>query len=339
MAGRDEQKLGRQRDRLATPDIDLIVADSSDQGSVDAMVSSAKCIISTAGPYQKFGTPVVEACARLGTDYVDLCGEPNWMRQMIDAYEAAARASGARILFSGGFDSVPSELGVWHCQQIATNRYGKPMPRVRGRVKTFVGGPSGGSVASGMAMMKAAQESADVAALLGNPFALTPGFRGPEHPSDQTFETEPDVGPVGPFTLGPTDAKNVHRSNFLMGHPYGKDFIYDEKMIGATPPAGPPPSLDKLPKPGEGPGAEIMEKGKFEILFIGSDGQGREVRTSVSGSRDPGYATTSRIVSEVAIGILASDSVPGGIWTPGAVLKAGLIKRLEAHADMRFEEL
>ncbi len=336
IAGRSRAKLEQLSAELGLNNVDIIIADVTDRPSIDAMVASARAVLTTVGPYQAYGTGLVEACALAGTDYLDLCGEPNWMREMIDSYEDVAREKGARILFSCGFDSIPSELGVYFLQQLAKERFGKPLPRVRGRITTFIGGPGGGSVATGMAMMKAVEEDADFAKLMQDPFALTPGFRGPEQPTGLDIAVEEDVGPVYPFKLGPTDAKNVRRSNLLMGHPYGTDFVYDEMMVG-EPPAGGPPPFANMPKPGEGPGAEVLANGKFEIMFIGSDDYGHKLKASVKGSRDPGFVATSRMIIESALLLLESASLSPGIWTPGAAFKNRLIERLVEHGDMRFE--
>ena len=258
------------------------------------------------------------------------------MRQMIDAHEATARQSGARILFSCGFDSIPSELGVFFLQKLAQQRFGKPLPRVRGRVVTFIGGPGGGSVATGMAMAKAANEDPAFAKLMQDPFALTPGFRGPDQPTGQDSGVEEDVGPVRPFKLGPVDAKNVRRSNYLMDHAYGADFVYDEMLVG-EPPQGEPAALATLPKPGEGPGAEVIANGRFEILFIGSDASDRKVRAHVKGSRDPGFFTTSRMIAETALCLAVDRDLAPGFWTPGAAFKDKLIEKLTEHAYMTFE--
>ena len=333
MAGRSREKLAAVRDRIGAGDVALIVADTGDAASIEAMAGAARIVISAAGPYHLYGTPLVAACARLGTDYIDLCGEPLWMRRMIDEFEAAAVRSGARIIFSCGFDSIPSELGVWLCQREAIARFGKPMPLVRGRVRTFKAGPSGGSVASGMATMQQAAADPALAALLDDPFALTPGFRGPAHPSASQIVVEPDVGPVGPFTLGPTDMKNVHRSNLLMDHLYGTDFVYDERLV--DPPAA-PPAPGRLPLPGEGPSAEQRAAGCFDILFIGSDPAGNEVRAVVSGNDDPGYETTSRMVVETALCLLDRPDLGAGILTPGAAFRQALVDRLAARAGVDF---
>ena len=335
MAGRSQSKLEALRAEIGAEGVPLIIADTADPASIAAMVGSARIVLTTVGPYQSHGTPIIEACARSGTDYLDLCGEPIWMRHMIDTYENTAKATGARIVFSCGFDSIPSELGVWFLQRLAQEKFGKPLSRVRGRVVSFVGGPSGGSVATGMATMKAAEADPISAALLQDAFALTPGFRGPQQPTGLDSGVEADVGPVRPFSLGPTVAKNVHRSNFLMQHLYGTDFVYDEMMLGEMP-AAPPIAPGSLPKPGEGPTPELLANGRFELLFIGSDAEGHSLRACVKGSHDPGYFTTSRMISETALCLLDDPELAPGFWTPGAAFRENLINRLTAHADMTF---
>ena len=141
MAGRSLEKLETLRASIGAGGVAVIKADADDPESIRRLTSSARVVIAIVGPYQLYGSDLLAACASSGTDYVDLCGEPLWMREMIDRYEGIAKASGARILFSSGFDSIPAELGVWLCQREAERRIGKPMPRIRGRMRTFVGGP------------------------------------------------------------------------------------------------------------------------------------------------------------------------------------------------------
>jgi short subunit dehydrogenase-like uncharacterized protein len=160
MAGRNAAKLAEVRDLVgATKDTPLVEADAIDPASITAMCNRARVILTTVGPYQLYGSDLVAACAATGTDYVDLCGEPAWMREMIDAHDAAAKASGARIVFSCGFDSIPFDLGVWFLQAEAVKRHGKPAPRVKGRVRKMQGGASGGTIASLTATMKAAAKN------------------------------------------------------------------------------------------------------------------------------------------------------------------------------------
>ncbi len=351
MAGRSADKLAAVRDEIGAPaTVPLVVADAADPASLDAMVRRARAIVTTVGPYQLYGNELVAACAAAGTDYLDLCGEPAWMRHMIDAHDAAAKASGARILFSCGFDSIPFELGVYFLQEAAKRQFGGPVPRVKGRVRAMQGGFSGGTAASLKATMAAAAKDPGVLDLLRSPFALAPGFDGPPQPHGMKPEEDPDLGAwVAPFVMAPINTKNVHRSNFLMGHPYGRDFVYDEMMIAgpgergaavakAMADAGASMGGDGGPKPGEGPSKEEREAGFYDVLFLGLAADGRQIRVGVKGDRDPGYGSTSKMLAEAAICLVKeAPEVPGGIWTPGAALGHRLVERLTRNAGLSFE--
>jgi short subunit dehydrogenase-like uncharacterized protein len=284
----------------------------------------------------------VAACAAAGADYLDLSGEPNWMAAMIAAHGEEARRTGARILFSCGFDSIPFELGVFHVERLARERLGHPVARVKGRVRAMRGGLSGGTAASGRATMEAIQKDPSLLQLMFNPFALTPGFQGPEQPRGDQPMTDPDLGlEVGPFMMATINTKNVHRSNLLQGHAYGADFQYDEMSV-ITP--GAPTEFTDIggegaPKPGEGPSKADRDAGFYDLLFVGIDTDGRQVRGSVHGDKDPGYGSTSKIIAETAICLVkeAAD-VAGGIWTPGAALGERLVARLAGHAGLTFKD-
>ncbi|MCG8443314.1 MAG: saccharopine dehydrogenase NADP-binding domain-containing protein [Caulobacterales bacterium] len=350
MAGRDAEKLARVRDAVGAPgDTPLLVADAGDAASLGALTGRAKVVLTTVGPYQLYGEPLLAGCAANGTDYVDLCGEPVWMRQMIDAYELAAKASGARIVFSCGFDSIPFDLGVLFLQEHAQAVLGAPVPRVKGRVRVMKGTFSGGTAASLKATMAAAAADPSVIALLKSPFALTPGFEGPPQPSGAKPMEDPAVGGwVAPFIMAAINTKNVHRSNLLTGHRYGTDFVYDEMVVTGPGDAGRaaaehmaqanPLAREDGPKPGEGPSKEEREAGSYDVLFIGEAGDGRVVKAGVTGDKDPGYGSTSKMIAESAIW-LAQDAgdLAGGIWTPGAAFGAAFIDRLRAKAGLTFE--
>ena len=343
MAGRSAAKLAEVRDEIGAPkDTPLIVADANDAASRKAMVGRAKAILTTVGPYQLYGSDLVADCAAAGTDYLDLSGEPNWMAEMIEAHEAAAKASGARIVFSCGFDSIPFELGVLYTQLLAVKRLGHAVPRVKGRVRSMRGGLSGGTAASGAATMAAIQKNPALGMLMFNPFALTPGFTGPAQPTGMDKHLDPDLGQeVGPFMMATINTKNVHRSNFLAGQPWGADFVYDEMSVILP---GADASFTSMggagaPKPGEGPSKEDREAGFYDLLFIGIDANGEQVRGSVYGDKDPGYGSTSKIIAETAICLVQDrPEVPGGIWVPGAALGQALIDRLAANAGLTFKD-
>jgi short subunit dehydrogenase-like uncharacterized protein len=341
MAGRSAKKLAEVRDEMGVPaDVALIVADGGDVASLKAMCARAKAIVTTVGPYQLYGNELVAVCAQDGTDYLDLTGEPNWMAAMIAKHEAAAKKSGARICFSCGFDSIPFELGVFFVEKLAKEKFGHTVARVKGRVRGMNGGLSGGTAASGAATMAAIQKDPSLIALMMSPFALTPGFTGPEQPNGNEKGHDADVGSdVAPFMMAAINTKNVHRSNLLQGFPYGRDFQYDE-MVMVQPGSRDfeMPTGASAPKPGEGPSKEERERGFYDVVFVGIDKDGRKVQASVKGDMDPGYGSTSKILAEAGICLVQDCAdVPGGIWVPGAAMGQKLIDRLHKNAGVTFQ--
>ena len=348
MSGRSKAKLEEVRDLIGAPaETPLIEANSDDPASMAALAQSTRVVLTTVGPYQLYGEPLVKACVEAGTDYADLCGEPGWMREMIDKYHAAAKASGARIAFSSGFDSIPFDLGVLMLQKEAVARFGKPAPRVKGRVRSMQGTFSGGTAASLTETMKAVAKNPKLIPILQSPFGLTPGFEGPKQPMGLVPEYEESVGKwAAPFIMATINTKNVHRTNLLLGHPYGEDFRYDEMMLTSAGELGEKaahavgemlknPFGAKPPKPGEGPSAEERENGHYDVMFIGEYPDGASLRYGVKGRYDPGYGSTSRMIAETGIALL-DCAADGAIATPGALLGEALVERLQDHAEITF---
>lgn len=367
MAGRDAARLEQLRRDCAAPEgVALITADAADGAALAALVRRARVVITTVGPYQLHGEALVRACAAAGTDYVDLCGEPAWMAAMIPQLQETARASGARIVFSCGFDSIPFDLGVLYLQNQAIERCGAPLKRVRGRVRTLKGGISGGTLASGLATIEAGRRDPAVARTMEDPFALTPGFSGPPQPDGEgALYDELARSWTGPFMMAAINTKNIHRTNALLGHRWGKDFQYDERMLTGDGSKGerrarrlaamtriqngllhfaPTRALLRLalPRPGQGPDQEARENGRYELYFIGQAPDGTVLRASVRGDRDPGYGSTSKMIAESAL-CLAADGerklAGGGVWTAGSALGSALMQRLEQRAGLRFSML
>ncbi|TQF28642.1 saccharopine dehydrogenase NADP-binding domain-containing protein [Bradyrhizobium sp. UNPA324] len=350
MAGRSLGKLKSVRDAIGAPgNTPLIVADASDAASLRAMAEQTMSVITTVGPYQLYGEELLAACVATGTDYFDLCGEPIWMRQMIDKYEAAAKESGARIVFSCGFDSVPFELGTFFVQEEAKRVFGAPAARVKGRVRDMRGTLSGGTAASAKATFDAVAKDISLIAILNDPFALTPGFTGPKQPKGNRPVLEEDLQSwAAPFMMALINTRNVHRSNMLMGFPYGQDFVYDEMVLTGPGEQGEANAKRVMaanaektgpnaPKPGEGPSKEERENGRFDLLYVAIAPDGRMVRAGVTGDRDPGYGSTSKMISECAICLLRdATDVPAGFWTPGAAMQHKLIKRLRDNTGLTF---
>lgn len=348
MAGRSLAKLEEVRGLIGAPaDTPLVTADADDPASLEAMCRRTRVVLTTVGPYQLYGDALVAACVTTGTDYADLCGEPGWMREQIDLHHEAAKASGARICFSSGFDSIPFDLGVLMLQQEAVKRFGKPAPRVRGRVRAMKGTFSGGTAASLTATVKAVARNPSLAKVLASPFALTPGFEGPDQPTGMIPRYEDDFYRwAAPFIMATINVKNVHRTNFLLGHPYGADFRYDEMMLISPGEAGKAaadavvgmlknPFGAKPPAPGEGPTPEERETGFYDVVFVGEMPGGETIRYGVKGRYDPGYGSTSRMIAETGMALLHS-SAEGGVGTPGSFLGEALVERLRDHAEMTF---
>jgi short subunit dehydrogenase-like uncharacterized protein len=351
MAGRSMDKLKSVRDAIGAPaDTPLIVADAGDAASLQAMIDQTRSVITTVGPYLLYGNDLLAACAASGTDYFDLCGETPWMRRMIDAHQATAQRSGARIMFSCGYDSLPFELGVFCCQETAKKLLGAPVSRVKGRIRAMKGTFSGGTAASGRALFEAAAKDPGLLALMRDPFSLTPGFQGPKQPpgNKPMFDDDLQVW-VTPFFMANINTRNVHRSNMLMGFPYGRDFVYDEMQITGVGEEGEALAKRILaannkmatsagPKPGEGPSKEERENGMYDLLFVALAPDGKQARASVKGDRDPGYGSTSKMIAECAVCLLRdAPEVAGGIWTPGAAMGERLIRRLVDNAGLTFQ--
>ena len=349
IAGRNTEKLlDVKKDLRLNDDISILEADSSDQDSLDKMTTSAECILTTVGPYQLYGSKLVESCAKNGTDYVDLTGEPGWMYEMINAHKETAQKSGARIVFSCGFDSIPFDLGVYFVQNVAKEKFGKPAPHVRGRVKAMNGEFSGGTIASLGATMSTLKEKPELIKVLANPFSLTEGFEGPSQLDDSKPLLDEKMKMwLSPFVMAPINTKNIHRSNVLLDHAYGEDFCYDEMMIAGegdegeqmakAMSSGNPMGGDNVPQPGEGPSKESREQGNYDILFF-ADLEKGSIAARVTGDMDPGYGSTSKMICESALCLIQDcPDLAGGIYTPAPSMGEKLIDRLIKKAGLTFD--
>ncbi|MEO6988159.1 MAG: saccharopine dehydrogenase NADP-binding domain-containing protein [Aquihabitans sp.] len=364
IAGRDAAKLERVAAETGA-DVERIVADASDPEALADMAQATKVVVSTVGPYALHGSALVAAVVAAGTDYCDLTGETQWMRRMIDAHAATAATTGARIVHTCGFDSVPSDLGVWFLQQQALERFGAPCEHVSMRVAKMKGGASGGTIASMMNLMEEVAADPALRKVLADPYALAPpDLRTGPRQRDINMPEHDDVAGqwIGPFVMAAVNTRVVHRTHALLGRPWGPGFTYDEAMLMGTGPLGAAKAggltagtgagmglaafgptrraLERfvLPKPGEGPTPEAQAKGAFDLHFFGSTADGRTIRTRVIGDRDPGYSGTARMLAEAAVALvdLDADEVGGGFWTPATAFGDHLVERLEAHAGIKF---
>ncbi len=363
IAGRNEQKLAAVADSTGA-DVPQIIADASDADAIAALCASTKLVISTVGPYALYGSKLVAAVAEAGIDYCDLTGEPQWMQKMIDRYQDRAVETGARIVHACGFDSVPSDLGVWYTQQQAIEQFGEPCTAISMGVKAMKGGASGGTVASMMNMLDEVAAEPELRQVLGNPYALAEkGDReGPKQPN-VTLPVHDDGldSWLAPFVMAATNTRVVFRTHSLLGHPWGDDFTYGEAMMMGDGFGGRAKAMSMsgamggfmgaatvgpmrkvmgrfLPEPGEGPTPEAQENGFYDMRFYGTTASGKEITTKVTGDRDPGYGSTSKILGEAALALLDSDA-EGGFWTPATALNDDLIERLVEHAGLTFEVL
>ena len=347
IAGRNNEKLEHVQEKYNLPsDIGKIVVDSNDQNSIDEMVSQTKCVLTTVGPYQLYGEKIIKTCISTGTDYVDLCGEPGFMHKIISECSAEAKETGARIVFSCGFDSIPFDLGVLFVQEEVMSKLNKYAPSVRGRVRAMNGEFSGGTAASMKATMAALQSDPELINILVNPHALCDGIQGAQQDDDSkpTYDEELNTW-VAPFFMAPINTKNIHRSNKLMNHIYGENFKYNEMWIQGPGEEGKAAAefistmnpLGDAPEPGDGPSRESRENGNYDVLFC-ADVDGETIKASVSGDMDPGYGSTSKMIAESAVCLVKDcEDLAGGIYTPAASMGKKLIKRLESNAGLTFK--
>jgi len=369
IAGRSSAKLDALKAELGSgaENLPVIVADAADEDAMRSLCEQTRVVISTVGPYALYGEPLVKACATTGTDYCDLTGEVHWIRRMISKYEEQAQESGARIVHCCGFDSIPSDMGVWFLQKNAEEVFGEPCQSVRMRVKVAKGGLSGGTFASMINVAKEAAADPKLRKELANPFSLCP----PEHrsqtrqPALKSAEFDRDFNAwLAPFVMSTINTRVVHRSNALQSARYGKEFTYDEAMMtgrgskgrltayGVTAALGTfvmasaiKPSrwlVEKLvPEPGQGPSQEDQDKGFYDLRFIGRTADDKAIITKVTGDRDPGYGSTGKMLGQAGLCLAfdIKDDVAGGFWTPASAMNGKLIERLTSHAGLTFEVL
>ncbi|PTL98766.1 MAG: saccharopine dehydrogenase [Candidatus Arcticimaribacter sp.] len=362
MAGRNQEKLTAVRAEVADSSVPIVVADSNDEASLKAMILRTKVVCTTVGPYVIYGSKLVAACITYGAHYCDLAGEVQWMRQMIDKHHEEAQANGVKIVHTCGFDSIPSDMGVYFTQKEALAQKGQRAKRIRMRVAGMRGGLSGGTYASLSKVLEEAMQDKEIYKVLVNPYGLNPTDKqeGGDHPDLQKVIFDPTSKSwIGPFIMAGINTKVVRRSNALSGYAYGNDFRYDEAtmsgkgfkgrmkgimsalpLILMTAKQG---SILKrvanrmFPKPGEGPTKDQRENGFYSLRFYATLEDGSTALGKVTGDKDPGYGSTSKMLGEAAV-CLAKDSLPeiSGILTPSTAMGDALLDRLEKHAGLTF---
>ncbi|MEM1154108.1 MAG: saccharopine dehydrogenase NADP-binding domain-containing protein [Pseudomonadota bacterium] len=366
IAGRNADKLEQAREeclpRSKRNRLPIIIADSTDPESLAQMVAKTKVICSTVGPYAKYGTPLVAACAEAGVDYCDLTGEVQWMAQVIPDYQGIAEGSGARIVHTCGFDSIPFDMGTWYLQQGMMEQHGVYASRVKGRMGRMRGGASGGTIASMLNMLEESQHYPSIKQIMAYPYALNPLDvpTGPDSPDQKSAVYDKDFQQwTSPFVMAAVNTRVVRRSHALLGLPWGENFQYDEAMLnrsrleamglsigmGAGMIAmefSPTRSLAArfLPSPGDGPSRRLREAGLWEAFFHGVHPAEREndLRLKVTGDMDPGYGSTSKMLGESAVCLALDDTAnSGGFYTPSSAMGDALRIRLEENAGLTFE--
>jgi len=362
MAGRNQEKLTAVRAEVADSSVPIVLADSDDEASLKVMILRTKVVCTTVGPYVTYGSKLVAACITHGAHYCDLAGEVQWMRQMIDKHHEEAQANGVKIVHTCGFDSIPSDMGVYFTQKEALAQKGQRAKRIRMRVAGMRGGLSGGTYASLSKVLEEAMQDKEIYKVLVNPYGLNPTDKqeGGDHPDLQKVIFDPTSKSwIGPFIMAGINTKVVRRSNALSGYAYGNDFRYDEAtmsgkgfkgrmkgIMSALPlilmTAKPGSILKRIanrmfPKPGEGPTKDQRENGFYSLRFYATLEDGSTALGKVTGDKDPGYGSTSKMLGEAAV-CLAKDSLPeiSGILTPSTAMGDALLDRLEKHAGLTF---
>ncbi|MCP5089540.1 MAG: saccharopine dehydrogenase [Gammaproteobacteria bacterium] len=366
IAGRSQEKLDELRAALGvdSENLQTIVADSFDVASLKDLANRTRVVLTTVGPYALYGSTLVEACVEAGTHYCDLAGEVQWIRKMIDQHHQRAQETGARIVHCCGFDSVPMDIGVWFLQDRAKQTFGQYCHSITMLVRATKGAASGGTIASIMNILQEGRKDRHVARILVDPYSLNPkGEReGPDGRDQQrTLYREDANSWTAPFVMAMVNTKVVRRSHALLGYPYGKDFRYQEAVMTGNGTSGRLKGMAMtaaigafmaggsyiltrrvlqmfVPDPGEGPDRELQKSGFFNLMQIGELADGTILRTRISGDQDPGYGSTSKMLSECAV-CLAKDELdsPGGVLTPAAAMARPLLERLQKNAGLTFE--
>ena len=364
IAGRDKNKLERVRSSLKDIDsnsnkIPTLIVDSHDTISLDKMTSISRLVISTVGPYLKFGEALVESCVKNSTHYCDLTGEVPFIRKSIDAFDLKAKKNNCRIVHSCGFDSVPSDIGVLLLQMDSLKKFNKPCDEVNLYVRSIRGGLSGGTIDSMISIYDYMGSNLDHQKLLKSPFSLNPRDsikNNTRQPSLKSVKWDGDIQRwLCPFIMAGFNSKIVRRTNAITDHRYGIDFRYSEVSSFKKGLTGFLKAMVMfiglviiqislkvrpllwflrkffLPSPGEGPSKEIRDNGFFKLDIIGSMDNIKKIRFTVTGEGDPGYSATAKMITESALSILLDeDRIPkvSGVLTPAAGIGVVLAERL-----------
>lgn len=361
LAGRSHERLEAVRSGLSgvAAEWPILLADSNDDKSLASMARSTGVVVTTVGPYAKYGLPLVLACAEAGTDYADLTGEPLFMRKSIDAAQAIAEKSGARVVHTCGFDSIPSDLGVLALHEAARAAGAGNLGETTLVAKATKGGFSGGTIDSMKVQIDTVKSDPQARRLAADPYALSPDRSAEPDGSDECdsmgVSRDPETGDfLAPFVMAPVNTRVVRRSNALMDHAYGTDLRYREVMNAGSGPIGAAKAtgvvaglgglvaglafrptralLDRLlPDPGEGPSEKSRDKGFFRMETTTATSSGRRFRCRIEAPGDPGYKATAVMLGQAGLCLAQDrDSTPkvSGVLTPATALGGVLTDRL-----------
>ena len=363
IAGRNLDKLEKVRSQVADDNLPMIIADSFDEESLLKFVKKTRVVCSTVGPYSLYGTKLVKLCVENNTNYCDITGEAHWIRTLIDDYHEEAKSKKIKIVNSCGFDSIPSDMGVYFIQNEIKKTYKNYANSIKMRVAGVRGGISGGTYGSINNLLKEAYSNKKIFRVLNNPYGLNPKnkMEGMDKKDLRKiiFDKESNSW-IYPFIMAGINTKIVRRSHALTNFQYGKDFRYEEAMMSGKGISGllkailavfplamiglNPNSLLKkivnsyMPKPGEGPGPEKRKNGFYNLRFYVTIDERRKAFAKVVGDNDPGYGSTSKMLAESAL-CLAFDKLPEnyGVVTPSIAMGKQLLERLRNNAGLDFK--
>jgi len=370
LAGRSPERLLDVRETLgdSAQDWPILSADASSPSSLNEMAAQTRVVITTVGPYSRYGLPLVAACAAAGTDYADLTGEATFVRQSIDEHHKQAIDTGARIVHACGFDSIPSDMSVFELYRRAEKDGTGELGDTNFVLRGFSGGVSGGTAASGIEIFNAASRDPEIRRLLEDPYTLTSDRAaepelGPQ--PDMPWRRGRDIAPelaglwTTGFVMGPYNTRIVRRSNALLDYAYGKRFRYAENMSVGSSVVAPVTSavasvannavtalgyryfrflpkrlVERIaPKPGTGPSDEAREKGYYRAETYTTTTSGARYVATIAQQGDPGYKATSVMLGECGLALaLDRDKLSDlhGVLTPAAAMGDALLARFPA---------
>ena len=361
IAGRNEEKLLKLKNRLNIKN-SILIGNSNDKSSLEKICGKTKVICSTVGPYALYGTNLIHACIKMKTNYCDISGETQWIRKIIDTFHEKAKKQKIKIVNSCGFDSIPSDMGVYFSQSNYYKENGEYANEINMRVAGTRGGFSGGTYNSLTNVIHEASLNKSVRKILNNPYGLNPinEQSGPDKKDLKSVEYDNEAKSwIAPFVMAGINTKIVRRSNALLNYKYGNSFLYSEavlvgngilgKIIGYLSLIPILMVIQKkgsvikkivdlfVPKAGEGPSKKQRENGFFSLKFFFGNNRQRYL-AKVTGDMDPGYGSTSKMLAECAICLALDDTLNEnyGVITPSVAFEENILERLQNNAGLEF---